>query len=137
MNDATTEPCGVDRRDGGLLALLLVVWAALCLLAAPFGEFPLNDDWSYAATVKTLVEQGRYVPGDWTSMPLLLHALWGALFCLPAGFSFLALRLSTAVAGAAAIALTHALVREAGAGAAAPCWPRPPSRSIRSSSTSP
>ncbi len=35
---------------------------------------------------------------DWSSHPNFAHVLWGALFCLPSGFSFAALRVSTWVA---------------------------------------
>jgi hypothetical protein len=96
-------------------------WIALALLAAalawtvrPIGEFPLNDDWSYARAVQTWIESGRLHFTGWTSLPLIAQILWGRLFCLPAGFSFLALRLSTAVAGLLGTWGLFVLVRSAG-----------------------
>jgi hypothetical protein len=37
------------------LALLMVA------LVSPVAEFPLNDSWIFTSTVRTLVEEGRYV----------------------------------------------------------------------------
>lgn len=74
---------------------LASLWCIGLVLINPAGDFPLNDDWSYGRVVKGLIESGDFTPTGWTSMPLLTDALWGALFCLPAGFSFTALRLST------------------------------------------
>lgn len=77
---------------------LLVLSAVFCiavLIVNPIGDFPLNDDWSYGLTVKYLREHGDFRPVGWTSMPFISQALWGALFCVPRGFSFTALRFST------------------------------------------
>ena len=89
----------LDISDLALLALLSGLWAALILLVGPGGGFPLNDDWSFAGSVQNLVRHHRLDIGGWTSMPLLVHLAWGALFCLPRGFSFEALRLSGLAAG--------------------------------------
>ncbi|MCH8181300.1 MAG: glycosyltransferase family 39 protein [Proteobacteria bacterium] len=82
-----------------LLTLLvggyLLAWFAL----SPWGEFAINDDWSYATTARVLCETGRFVPHSWTSMPLLTHVAWGQLFCNPDAFSMGQLRLSTLVMG--------------------------------------
>jgi len=77
------------------ILLLMGAYIVSILIINPVGDFPLNDDWSFARAVKGLVEQGDWRPTDWTSMPLITQALWGTVFCLPAGFSFNALRLST------------------------------------------
>jgi hypothetical protein len=83
-------------------ALILIVCFVLSILAVnPVGDFPLNDDWSYAITVKRLLEIGLYVPNGWGAMSLLTHIGWGWLFCAPFGFSFNALRLSTLTASLA------------------------------------
>jgi len=84
----------------------------MVLLAKPSGEFPLNDDWSYSRPVKTLVEQGRLELTGFTSMPLVAQVLWGALFCLPFGFSFTALRISTITLGLLGILATYWLFEE-------------------------
>src|SRR2546423_12799436 len=44
-------------------------------------------------------------------MPLLTQTFWGALFCLPAGFSFNALRCSTLVMSASGVIVTYFALR--------------------------
>ena len=77
------------------ILLLIAIYVASILIVNPLGNFPLNDDWSYARPVKSLVEQGDWRPTGFASIPLITQSLWGALFCAPAGFSFNALRFST------------------------------------------
>jgi hypothetical protein len=98
------------RRDVGLIVAL---WALSLILVNPRGDFPLNDDWSYGRAVRTLIESGIFHPTGWTSMPLIAQAWWGWLFCLPAGFSFTALRSSTLVLSVVGLLCTFLLVREA------------------------
>ena len=105
------RPASLRLFDAHALAAL---WLAALALAGIGGDFPLNDDWSYARTVQRLVETGEYRPGGWTSMPLLSNVLWGALFCLPAGFSHEALRLSTVVLGGVAGYGSYVLARDLG-----------------------
>ncbi|HEX8298831.1 MAG TPA: glycosyltransferase family 39 protein [Rubricoccaceae bacterium] len=104
-------PASLRRPDAHVLSL---AWLAALALAGIGGDFPINDDWSYARTVQRLVETGVYAPGGWTSMPLLTNVWWGALFCLPAGFSHEALRLSTVVAGVAMGYGSYVLARDMG-----------------------
>lgn len=94
------------------LLLLLLAWVVAVAAAHPTGNFPLNDDWSYAETVRHLVEHREFRPGGWTAMPLFTTALWGSLFCLPAGFSFSALRLSTLTTSLLGIFGVYFLMRE-------------------------
>lgn len=96
-------------------AALTGIWLCMALLVDPIGDFPLGDDWSYGRVVKTLVETGSFQYTDWVSMPLFAQAIWGALFCLPFGFSFTALRISTLVLGLVGILATFLLLRRLGA----------------------
>ncbi len=96
-------------------ALITVVWCAMVLLVNPVGDFPLNDDWAYGWSVKTLLATGEYQLSDWTATNLLPQVMWGALFCLPFGFSFTALRLSTLGLGLLGVLLTYGLLRQVGA----------------------
>jgi len=98
------------------LILLSILWVFCVMLVNPAGEFPLNDDWSYARVVQTILNEGRFQLTGWTSMPLIGQAFWGALFCLPFGFSFTALRLSTLVLGLIGVLSTYGLLKEAKAG---------------------
>jgi hypothetical protein len=103
---------GFSRGTVVDLVLIAVLWGIAVIIARPIGEFPLNDDWSYGLTAKRLAEGGGYIPMGWTEMTLFSHALWGALFCLPHGFSFTALRLSTLVLSLAGGLAMYGLVRQ-------------------------
>lgn len=95
--------------------LIAVLWVGAAVLVNPIGEFPLNDDWSYGRSVKEFLETGSFhIPRDWASMTLMLQLLWGALFCLPGGFSFTAVRLSTLVLGLTGVFASQAVIREIG-----------------------
>src|SRR3990172_4055803 len=103
---------------GDLFALLAITaaWVAMALLVRPSGDFPLNDDWMYGWTVRSLVTEGTLRILPVTSPTLLAQALWGALFCLPFGFSFTALRISTLTLGLAGVLAVYLILREAGFG---------------------
>ena len=93
--------------------LLLAVWIFAVLAVDPSGNFPLNDDWAYASAIRALVGQGEIRLSGWTATNLIAQLLWGALFCLPFGFSFTALRVSTLVLAVLGALATYGLLREA------------------------
>lgn len=101
-----------DPPRAGDLLWLAAVWLAIVALVDPRGDFPLNDDWAYAATVERLLRDGAYQPHDWAGMTLLSQALWGTLATALFGFSHVVLRASTLVLGFAALAATYLLGRE-------------------------
>ena len=80
--------------DRGARVVLTAAWVLAIVLVYPFGEFPINDDWSYADTVRRLVEHGEWRLNAWTSMTLATQVLWGWLFSQLMGFSFTTLRVS-------------------------------------------
>lgn len=92
--------------------LIISLWLVSLCIVNPIGDFPLNDDWSYGLTVKRLINDGDFHPLGWTGAPLLSNVLWGALFCIPAGFSFTALRLSTLAISLAGVFGIYFLLRE-------------------------
>jgi 4-amino-4-deoxy-L-arabinose transferase-like glycosyltransferase len=94
------------------LALLAALWSIASVVVNPIGEFPLVDDWSFTRSVNHLVETGEFRPLGWAVMTLLTHVLWGALFCLPDGCTFTALRLSTLVLSLFGVFGTYVLVRD-------------------------
>jgi hypothetical protein len=107
-------PIGRGRySDLTCISVLVGVWIFAVFAVDPVGNFPLNDDWAYASAVRTLVEQGQIRLSGWTATNLIAQLLWGALFCVPFGFSFTALRISTLVLAMLGIAATYALLREA------------------------
>lgn len=104
------------KSDWLPLLALTATWLAAILVVDPRGNFPLLDDWSYGRSVKELVEQGRLAYDGWNTPTLTFQVLYGALFCLPFGFSFESLRAATLVAALAGGLATYALLREGGAG---------------------
>ena len=84
----------------------------MVIVVNPLGDFPLNDDWAYGFSVRALVEHGEVRFADWTASNLFGQVVWGALFCLPWGFSFTALRLSTAILGLVGVLATYGILRE-------------------------
>jgi len=112
------KPQGPGRRarpipwpDILAVAALAVLWIAMALAVNPAGDFPLDDDWSYAKAVKGLLETGRVRLTEWTFMSLVGQVYWGALFCLPYGFSYTALRVSSLAAGLLGVAATYGSLR--------------------------
>jgi hypothetical protein len=97
------------------LAIVLGCWGAAALMLRPFFPAPFVDDWVYAWSVENLVSNHRLEVIDFSSNVIYASALWGALFCLPFGFSFAALRVSTWVLGSVALAGVYRLLREANA----------------------
>jgi hypothetical protein len=72
------------------LVLVGAIW-----IAQPVGEFPITDDFDYAATSFDWLRTGELRLSDWPSMTLATHAAWGAVFCAFMGNSFWSLRVST------------------------------------------
>ena len=79
------------------LFIILLLWIFFEIVINPIGEFPLNDDWAYAKVVQSLVADHQFKLCDWQGMTFIIQLVWGYLFCLPFGFSFTALRISTLV----------------------------------------
>jgi 4-amino-4-deoxy-L-arabinose transferase-like glycosyltransferase len=103
------------RGELAPVLLICLLWAACWCLSVPAGDIPLNDDWSYALAVKSILETGRFTLIPWSTANVLVQAYWGALFCLPFGFSYEALRLSTFVLATACVVAAYFLFRELGA----------------------
>lgn len=101
-------------RPSYLLPLLALVVLTV-ILVPPSGDFPLNDDWVYAAMAKTLVEQHEFVPHIYRAAYAVFQTFWGAAFCAVFGFSYTVLRVSTIALALAAIWLTARCAREVGA----------------------
>lgn len=89
-----------------------IVWLLMAALVQPVGDFPLNDDWVYALAVKSVVETGYFHFPSPSMANVGPQVYWGALFCLPFGFSFTALRFSTLVLGFVGVAALYGLLRQ-------------------------
>lgn len=101
-------------KNGVVTDLLIIafLWTSAIFFVNPLGDFPLNDDWSYGGVVQRMIEEGSYHPSGWTAMPLVTQALWGALFCLPFGFSFTTIRFSTLFLSLVGIFAVYLLIRQ-------------------------
>ncbi|GAB4243134.1 MAG: glycosyltransferase family 39 protein [Saprospiraceae bacterium] len=84
---------------------LLLIWTLVLLVVNPQGEFPLNDDFSFAKSVFNLCEEGRFLLDDWLAMTLLTQLFYGVAWCELFGFSFEVLRFSTLVIAGAGMLL--------------------------------
>src|SRR3989304_6507949 len=100
------------RTDIINILVLIALWVTITILVNPIGDFPLNDDWAYGYSVKVLLEKGDFQLSGWAAPNLFSQVLWGALFCLPFGFSFTALRFSTLTLGLIGVIATYGLLRE-------------------------
>jgi hypothetical protein len=77
--------------------ILLLLYFFVAVLFNPFVDLPFHDDWTYAWSVEHFLKTGKLQVLDWSIHYPFAQILWGALFCLPFGFSFSALRFSTVV----------------------------------------
>jgi hypothetical protein len=87
------------RRNHLTLLFLVFLYLSAVVVVNPAGNFPLNDDWSWAAAARNLALGHDWRPTGWTGMPLITHSLWAAPFCILTDCSYEALRASTLVAG--------------------------------------
>ena len=91
-----TELMGLLRRNWPLLASL-GVYLVCIVLVNPIGNFPLNDDWSYARTAIAFgLGKGLKVDA-WSAPSLIGQAIYGGLLTRFFSRDFLTLRLSTLV----------------------------------------
>ena len=98
-------------RDG--LAITVVAVALLALLR-PLQNTPFIDDWVYAWSVERLLTHGELRILDWSTNLNVAQVLWGAVFCLPFGFSFSALRASTWVLAVSCLWALYLQLRDLG-----------------------
>lgn len=90
---------------------LLSAWALSICFVNPAGDFPLNDDWSYARGVWNWVAEGELKLDTWPAMTLIGQTAWGALFSRLFGLSFVTLRWSTLVSAGLGMAAFYGLAR--------------------------
>ena len=91
-----------------------IFWLICIFIVNPIGDFPLNDDWSYGRNAKALALDNEIYFDEWGAMTLIVHTIWGALFCKVFGFSFTVLRFSTLVMGWLGLLVSFRFFQEAG-----------------------
>jgi 4-amino-4-deoxy-L-arabinose transferase-like glycosyltransferase len=84
----------IQLRDVIDPILFVAFFLLAVLLVPPRGEFPINDDWDYHATVADLLHHGEMRLSDWPAMPLVGQIYWGAGFAKLFGLSYQTLRFS-------------------------------------------
>jgi hypothetical protein len=95
------------------LSALIILWVLMAFFVNPWGNFPLDDDWIYGKAVQSIIEEKNFtLSGGNSSANLVVQAFLGALFCLPFGFSFTALRFCTLFLGLIGILATYSLLRQ-------------------------
>ena len=94
-------PVRAALGQGTLRDCTTIVVAALlvAVVLRPFQDTPFIDDWVYSWPVQHLLDTHRFLFPELVGNPIVTQVLWGALFCLPFGFSLTALRVSTWVLG--------------------------------------
>jgi hypothetical protein len=100
--------------DGHAVALIVLFAVAIAAALRPFQNTPFIDDWTYAWSVEHFLNTGQLRILDWSAHINPVQTLWGSLFCLPFGFSFSALRISTWVLSVIGILGLFKLLRAAG-----------------------
>ena len=106
------QPTSIARERYRDCALIALAWISVAAILRPFQDTPFIDDWVYAWPVEQLLLGRPLKVIDYSSSLNVVQAWWGALFCLPAGFSFVALRISTWVAALACLWILYLLLRE-------------------------
>jgi hypothetical protein len=91
-----------------LLALTIVFLASVAFIGLS-GDFPLNDDWSFAITTRRLVASHSWAPVGWASMTLITNALWAAPICSASSCDFVHLRFATMLASLLLFSATYFL----------------------------
>lgn len=89
---------------------LILLFVIAEIIVKPLGNFPLNDDWSYAKSVLILQTEHKIDIGTWPAMTLATQLVWGGLFTSVFGFSFTILRFSTLVSSLIGILVLNKLV---------------------------
>jgi hypothetical protein len=77
-------------------------------------DVPIVDDWTYAWSVEHFLHTGELRVLEWSAHYPLAQILWGAVFSRLLGFSFAALRLSTAALAWAGLCAFFLTLRELG-----------------------
>lgn len=114
MTDTTAGSTRYERtRD--CLAIVLCA-TVVVLLLRPFQNTPFLDDFLYGWSVEWFLKHHELRILELSTCINVFQILWGALFCLPFGFSFSALRVSTWVLSVAALCGLYLTLRELGVG---------------------
>jgi hypothetical protein len=98
-----------------LPAIACALTPILCyLLARPYAEIGIYDDWSFVKTAQVFAQTGHIAYNGWASPMLGWQACLGALFVKLFGFSFSAVRFATVIEATATAFLMQRIFMRAG-----------------------
>jgi hypothetical protein len=97
VTSTRSSPLSEHAKDAAALTAIAALFGLAWVLIAPRANVPVIDDWVYAWSVEHLLKTGRLQVLEFSAIYPLAQIAWGALFARFAGFSFVALRLSTVV----------------------------------------
>ena len=100
-----------DERQRDCLVIVLAS-VLVTVLIRPFQNTPFLDDWVYAWSVENLLEGGRLLVPEYSNNINIAQILWGWLVCLPIGFSFVALRISTWLVAVGSLCGLYLMLRD-------------------------
>ncbi len=101
------------RRNFPILTIL-TIYLACIIIADPRGEFPLNDDWSYARSAFALGSGHGLKVDQWAAPSLVGQALYGGLLTKLLSPSFLVLRASTVLLSSCTLLLLWGILLRMG-----------------------
>ncbi|MBS1914144.1 MAG: glycosyltransferase family 39 protein [Bacteroidetes bacterium] len=108
-----SQPLLGDQRTGTTwLWVAIALFAAMVAYVNPLRDVAVDDDWTYTATVRHLVETGQYQLDQFSvpNMPFQIYT--AALFSQAIGFSLSTVRLVTIVMAFIGLAGFYKLARE-------------------------
>ena len=94
-------------------AALTLLWGAIIFVVGVGGDFPLNDDWVHAWSVKYLADTGKLALLPYAGPLLYFQVILGAAASAAFGFSFVTLRLVTLASALVALWSLWWMLRQA------------------------
>ena len=92
----------------------VLIYCVSVLVIWPVVELATDDDFAYAKMALTFAHTGHFVFNGWETAIVGWQVAWGALFIRLFGYSYLTLRFSTLLLGAAAAFLLHRVLLRSG-----------------------
>ena len=100
---------------GGIL-VIIGIYLASTIIISPLTDVPSHDDWSFAIAVRNLLNLGTLKFSGWTEPTLIFQTLWGGLFSLIFGYSFITLKVSTILLSLTGSIFLYLILKRAGCG---------------------
>ncbi len=95
-----------------MLILSIVIYAVAVLLIAPYGNFPLNDDWYFSVPAQLFAQMNQYHAIDGTAVWAFPQIILGGIFTKIFGFSHVSLRIFGIFSLIALAALADSFMRK-------------------------